>query len=293
MRKCQDLQTGELWAVKTILVSSFIGEDSRGADKVGKLPKTSRADAYQELAALTTVIGVRAAVQLREFYEEPVSSQPGTSFLYVVTELSGGGDLRHALTERGSLAEDDARAVLRSIFQCCVDMQSRGLLHRDIKLENILLSSQHDFHDGVTLGDFGLAIDLSVEHRATEVAGTPLYIAPEVILSGFDKHRGTEMDGVPSTSTDPGHSYSFEADMWGCGVVLYALLSGYLPFEPRASFDFPTVCKSIIRGEWSFSDPVWHMVSDSGRDLIARCLTVDPKRRITAHEALSHPWMLE
>ena len=252
-----------------------------------QVPESTRECIYDELRALACVRGSASGttLQMREFFDEPVySSHLGPTrarylynVVYVITELVAGGDLLSAVTDRGSLAEEDARAVFRSLMQCCMDLQSRGVLHRDIKLENIMLRDPHDFHKGIKLVDFGLATDINRDGPAEKVCGTPMNVAPEIVAVGLRRSRGEEI--AP---------YGSECDVWSAGVLLYTLLSGSPPFDP---IDFSDLYAMILQGSYKYDDPAWQMVTDSAKDLVTRCLTVDPSKRISPIEALDHPWL--
>jgi len=261
------------------------------AKRYAVIPDSSRNDVYDELCVLASLCGdqrsaaVRDAVQLREFFEEEDPLRPGRSLVYVVTEYLAGGDLLSAVSERGSLPEEEARGVFRSLLQCCVDIQSRGIIHRDIKLENVMLTAPHDFHNGVKLIDFGLATDTTVSGPATRICGTPLNVAPEVIEIAVSGRQGEA-----KTSGSAKASYGHECDIWSAGVSLFFMLSGEPPFHAA---NLPSLFNAILSGSYSFRDPAWFMVSDSAKDLVARCLSVDPSARITASQALRHPWLHE
>lgn len=253
---------------------------------------------------MAELLGVRNAVQLREYFEEPRSGASSACWLFssrstqrsasgitffVVTELLAGGDLLSAVQERGSLAEEDARRAFASLMQACSGMRKRGVIHRDIKLDNVLLSSFiGDISSAVKLADFvGLATRISPDRPPTKVCGTPSTVAPEILVYGSRRlSSSAQQQGAqrPALST----TYGPECDVWSCGVALYTMLSGAQPFSGAT---IPDLYRKIKRGQYDFRDPAFEMVSDSALDLICRCLTVDPAARITPEEALRHPWV--
>ena len=265
------------------------------------VPLTSKEDIVAELSILASLstpidartrdVSTRNVIQLREFYEEPHPTQPGNLLVYIVTELLAGGDLLQAVEERGSLSEEDARGVFKSLLRCLVDLKMRGVIHRDVKLENIALKTPHDFHNGVTLMDFGLATDTNLNGQPTACCGTPLNVAPEIIEAAIANY---ELDSADCSATwhRTKVCYGFECDVWSAGVALFAMLSGETAFRVGAN-GASDLYASITAGRYNFWDPAWQMVSDSAKDLVIRCLTVDPKKRITAQEALGHPWLQE
>ena len=231
---------------------------------------------------MVTLQGCAPILQLREYYEEADGPVASHSVFYVVSELATGGNLLFHTQDRGSLPEEDARAVFAALMQSCMFMRDARVVHRDIKLENLVLSRAHDFESPVKLVDFGLAKILAPDERPTQICGTPYYVAPEILEYAYSKKASRGVD-------DPRRpTYSFECDIWSSGVTLFLLLSGCYPFSDD---DIPQLYRKIRHGDVDFSDPAWEMVDESAQDLIRGCLTVDPAKRFTAEQALSHPWM--
>ena len=205
---------------------------------------------------------------------------------YIVSSLCRGGDLAQALEMRGCLCEEDARNVIAGILRGLAHLHSRGVAHRDIKLENILLTdSKHDMSK-VKIIDMGFAKQL-VNRNATPnaeafntVCGTPMYIAPEMI-------RPTVLTGEIQSEA----RYGTQADMWSCGIVLFCLLSGCPPFEATANTTMFDLFSDIEKADYDFWDPVWETVSEDALAMIEALLEADPSKRLTAEEALRHPWM--
>lgn len=189
--------------------------------------------------------------------------------VYLICELLTGGELLDAVLERGNYSEADARMCFAQLLRGLQYLHQRGVVHRDLKLENLLLSSQDDIGKGVKIADFGLAKNQASGTLRT-VCGTPQYVAPEVINGG------------------PGHKYGPEVDLWSAGVVLFILLAGYPPFYNENE---PQLFNQIRRGEYSFNDAVWDGVTGDAKDLIRQLLQVDPTKRLSAQQALSHKWM--
>lgn len=186
---------------------------------------------------------------------------------YIVMEMMGGGDLAGYVEERGSVPECDARDVISSVLNAVIKMKEKSVVHRDIKLENILLRHAGSLVD-VKVADFGLS-KMTRGGPLRTACGTLSYCAPEVIGS----HAG---------------GYSHPSDVWASGVVMYVMLSGYPPFD--SSDGVPALLSSMRRGV-SFDDPAWELVGEDAKDLIGRMLIADPSARITAEDALAHPWM--
>eukprot|EP00192_Tetraselmis_astigmatica_P021690 CAMPEP_0117677646 /NCGR_PEP_ID=MMETSP0804-20121206/16856_1 /TAXON_ID=1074897 /ORGANISM="Tetraselmis astigmatica, Strain CCMP880" /LENGTH=287 /DNA_ID=CAMNT_0005486943 /DNA_START=187 /DNA_END=1050 /DNA_ORIENTATION=- len=187
--------------------------------------------------------------------------------VYLVTTMLPGATLQQAVTERGSYAEEDARAVIKQILSAIAHMHSLGVAHRDLKPENVMLSCELD-HTAVTIIDFGLSVRTTEKGDSMMLStpcGTPLYTAPEVFEG----------------------RYGLNCDVWSAGIILHVLLSGYPPFVAASISDLYSVLKSCKL----FMDPVWQVISPEAADLVSRLLTVDPQLRCSAEEALRHPWL--
>eukprot|EP00873_Tetraselmis_striata_P015680 jgi/Tetstr1/435944/TSEL_024825.t1 len=222
--------------------------------------KMKRATVVNELRILQS-LDHRNILRYREHFEED-----GQYLL--VTEYLQGRDLLSSVVDRGSYAEEDARAVIIQILEALAHVHSKGVAHRDLKLENIMLCSKLD-STTLKIIDFGLAGCISEERPClTEVCGTPSYAAPEVL------QRDAE--------------YDTQCDMWAVGVMLFMLLSGEPPFQAKT---LPQLVKTVRSGLFSFQDPAWELVSDEAKSLVQKLLTIDPAERPTAKEALQHPWL--
>eukprot|EP00951_Prasinocladus_malaysianus_P030459 scaffold287019_cov45-Prasinocladus_malaysianus.AAC.1 len=228
---------------------------------------TTTSETKRELEALLAVQGAPGTVQIHDHFQHFETSCSG-SVVYIVTDLMSGRDLDGLLTARGSFVEDDVMEIMRQVFTACAELHERGVVHRDIKLENVMLSDEHVYHKGVKLIDFGLSVCLQGRRQRLKRCGTPFCIAPEVIGRSV---------------------YGCEVDIWSCGVMMYSLLCGFPPFY---SSSMTVLFRKISNRALSYSDPAWYLISEGAIDLINRCLTVDPDVRITARDALNHPWML-
>ncbi|XP_028272968.1 calcium/calmodulin-dependent protein kinase type II subunit beta [Parambassis ranga] len=144
-----------------------------------------------------------------------------------------------------------------------------GVVHRDLKPENLLLASKCK-NAAVKLADFGLAIEVQGEQQAWfGFAGTPGYLSPEVLRK---------------------EAYGKPVDIWACGVILYILLVGYPPFWDE---DQHKLYQQIKAGAYDFPSPEWDTVTPEAKNLINQMLTINPAKRITAQEALKHPWVCQ
>mmetsp|Transcript_11383 Transcript_11383/g.24608 ORF Transcript_11383/g.24608 Transcript_11383/m.24608 type:complete len:465 (-) Transcript_11383:97-1491(-) len=189
---------------------------------------------------------------------------------YLLMERLRGGELFDRM-QRGPFHEDQARRILRELLVTVRHCHSVGVVHRDLKPENLLFVS--DAEDAqLKLTDFGYAAILPVSGRLSGLSGTPDYVAPE-ILSWYSG-RGVE--------------YGSAADIWSVGVILYIMLCGYTPFYAD---DEEALVKKVRKAEVVFDSPAWENVSKSAKDLVSRCLALNPLHRPTAEAALSHPWL--
>jgi len=191
-------------------------------------------------------------IRLYEIIESP-------NDIYVVMEYVKGGELFDYIVEKGRLVEDEARQFFQQIVSGVEYCHRNMVVHRDLKPENLLLDS--NMH--VKIADFGLSNVMRDGRFLKTSCGSPNYAAPEVISGKL--YAGPEVD------------------VWSCGVILYALLCGSLPFDDE---NIPNLFKKIKNG-------IFHMpnhLSPGARDIIPRMLLVDPLKRITLAEIRQHPW---
>jgi len=191
----------------------------------------------------------------------------------LVMELAKGGELFDRLLEQGSLRESEAARLFSQLLEAVAELHSRGIVHRDLKPENLL------FYDNtadsqILLADFGLSDYEEELSKDSPVAGTPTYLAPEVIAQ-------TESSAAQ--------------DLWSCGVILFIILCGYPPFfsdEENEQDSETAVLKAVVKGRYNFHSAFWDQVSSEAKDLVSRLLCLDPQLRLSAREALRHPWIM-
>lgn len=189
--------------------------------------------------------------------------------LYLVTDLALGGELFDRICRKGSYFESDAADLVRATLSAVAYLHDHGIVHRDLKPENLLFRTPEDNAD-LLVADFGLSRIMDEEsfHVLTTTCGTPGYMAPEI----FNK---------------TGHGKP--VDVWAIGVITYFLLCGYPPFDRDSNLE---EMQAILVADYSFTPlEYWRNVSQAARKFIQSCLTVDPTARITAHDALQHPWI--
>uniref|UniRef100_A0AC35EQN1 Protein kinase domain-containing protein n=1 Tax=Panagrolaimus sp. PS1159 TaxID=55785 RepID=A0AC35EQN1_9BILA len=188
-------------------------------------------------------------------------------FHYLVFDLVTGGELFEDIVAREFYSEADASHCIQQILESIAYCHANNIVHRDLKPENLLLASRAK-GAAVKLADFGLAIEVQGDSEAWYgFAGTPGYLSPEVLKK------------------DP---YGRAVDLWACGVILYILLVGYPPFWDE---DQHRLYNQIKAGAYDYPSPEWDTVTPEAKHLIDSMLTVNPKKRITADQALRVPWI--
>lgn len=199
-------------------------------------------------------------VQLYEVYEE-------RAFCYLVMELMSGGELLEFIIEKKTFTEQEARSSVRCVLQALAYMHDKRVAHRDIKPENLLLSDHKDLNS-VKLADFSFAKHVRKHNECRTLCGTPGYLAPEML------------ERFPA--------YGVKCDVWSVGCLLFLLLCGYLPFDDE---DDDVVFDLTRDGQFEFRPEFWKYVSKSAKTLVTKMLTVNPKKRISASNALKSHWI--
>ncbi|XP_014285393.1 calcium/calmodulin-dependent protein kinase type II alpha chain isoform X9 [Halyomorpha halys] len=191
------------------------------------------------------------------------------NYHYLVFDLVTGGELFEDIVAREFYSEADASHCIQQILESVNHCHQNGVVHRDLKPENLLLASKAK-GAAVKLADFGLAIEVQGEQHAWfGFAGTPGYLSPEVLKK---------------------EPYGKPVDIWACGVILYILLVGYPPFWDE---DQHRLYAQIKSGSYDYPSPEWDTVTPEAKNLINQMLTVNPAKRITASDALKHPWICQ
>ena len=253
-----------------------ITKRSTGIEYAGKF--TIQQEAHKELRALQALqrydgltIDSSSSSDSILTHHDAFNDDSG-HYTCIVSDLMKGPTLLAALHDRGSYSEEDARAIMRQILEALVIIHESGMVHRDIKLDNVLLSSA-ECHTSIKIADFGFAASWSEsEPKLKQRCGTPLFISPE------QADLSSECE------------YDNKVDVWAAGVILFMLLSGYPPFWGRDLLD---LLHSIAKKNPQFTDPAWELVSPEAKDLVLHMLAKEPSSRFSAEEALRHPWILE
>jgi serine/threonine protein kinase len=203
-------------------------------------------------------------LKLRSFFET-------SDNVVLELELLEGTDLFDYISQEGMLKEEEAALITQDILQSLEAMNRVGLAHRDLKPANILMCNREKDNVSVKVGDFGMSTFVGVDGLLRGRCGTPGYVAPEIL---------TASSGV---------GYGNKVDMFSAGVILYVMLCGYEPYYGESEKALVDANKLAIV---DFPESDWQNVSLEARDLIRQMLKPDPKGRITAKDALEHPWIV-
>lgn len=217
--------------------------------------------AFRALLKLQDGRGDGGVVQCHGVFEDD-------RFVYIVMELLQGGQLLPRVADRDrypSYCENDVVTLVRAITRALANLHNVAIAHRDVKPENILYASQSR-DPTVKLVDFGISQPCS-EHQANDMVGTPLYVAPEVLLR---------------------QPYGIAADMWSLGVIVHILLTGYPPFDDD---DLVKLVNKVKTRTPKLDGEEWQAVTSNAHHFVTNLLERDVSRRMTAGDALAHPWL--
>ncbi len=178
---------------------------------------------------------------------------------YILMEYCPKGNLLDYVIRNSRLSEDVAKTIMCQIFTGLQYIHSLNVSHRDLKLENILFDDDYN----IKICDFGLSKILDENHLTNTPLGTPCYTSPECF-------SGNSYDG-------------FKTDIWSCGVILYAMVTGFMPWTER---NVNKLAEQINKGEYKIPE----QISQECADLISKLLTIDPNKRISIEDAKKHIW---
>ncbi|GAB2226848.1 hypothetical protein Drorol1_Dr00008641 [Drosera rotundifolia] len=216
-------------------------------------------DVRREVEIMHHLAGHPNVIAIKAAYEDAVA-------VHFVMELCAGGELFERIVKRGHYTERKAANLARTIVSVVEACHSLGVMHRDLKPENFLFVDEKEDSPLETI-DFGLSIFFKPGDIFNDVVGSPYYVAPEVLRK----------------------RYGPEADVWSAGVIIYILLSGVPPFWAETEEE---IFEEVLHGDLDFSSDPWPNISEGAIDLVRRMLVRDPKKRLTAHEVLCHPWIM-
>jgi|Transcript_52561 calcium-dependent protein kinase len=241
--KCTNKSTGVTRAVKSISKSQM-----------------KNLDRFKQEIAIMKIMDHPNIIKLYESFEDHRN-------IYLVMELSTGGELFDRIIDAGHFTEVQAACVMQHMFRAIFYMHENHICHRDLKPENFLFASKDPIEKcALKVIDFGLACKFSADQVLTTKAGTPYYVAPQVLAGKYDQ----------------------SSDLWSLGVIMYVVLCGYPPFYGETDAD---VLAKVRLGNFSFNAADWKNISEDAKNLIRMLLKMNPKDRYTAEQALNHVWV--
>ncbi|EJD08478.1 Pkinase-domain-containing protein [Fomitiporia mediterranea MF3/22] len=259
----KELSSTKVKVVGNYTLGRVIGEGTYGKVRLGTHRLTSTRVAIKQIPKAMSAALTREIHHHRRLHHPHVCKLyeviATESTIWLVTELCSGGELFDYLAEKGRLSEEESRAIFGQLCLAVGYIHEKGVVHRDLKLENVLL----DERCRIKLGDFGFTREFERGSLLDTYCGTTGYAAPEMLMA--KKYLGPEVD------------------IWSLGVILYCLLTGTLPFDDD---DEAVMREKIIVGE--FENPDW--LSADARDLLRNILQYDPAKRLSITQILAHPW---
>ncbi|KAK8663979.1 hypothetical protein V6N13_083784 [Hibiscus sabdariffa] len=219
-------------------------------------------DVKREVKILEALKGHENVVQFHNAFED-------ASYVYIAMELCEGGELLDRILAKkdSRYTEKDAAVVVRQMLKVAAECHLRGLVHRDMKPENFLFKSTRE-DSALKATDFGLSDFIKPGKKFQDIVGSAYYVAPEVL----------------KRKSGP------ESDVWSIGVITYILLCGKRPFWDKTK---DGIFKEVLRNKPDFRRKPWPTISDSAKDFVKKLLVKEPPARLTAAQALSHPWVRE
>ncbi|KZT70626.1 Pkinase-domain-containing protein [Daedalea quercina L-15889] len=262
----RELSSQKIRVVGNYTLGKVIGEGTYGKVRLGVHRLTGTRVAIKQIPKAMSASLTREIHHHRQLHHPHITQLfeviATESNIWLVTELCSGGELFDYLAEKGRLSEEETRVIFGQLCLAVAYVHSKGIVHRDLKLENVLL----DEHCRVKLGDFGFTREFERGILLETFCGTTGYASPEMLMA--KKYLGPEVD------------------VWSLGVILYTLLTGTLPFDDD---DEDIMKEKVIRGE--FEDPEW--LSDESRNLLKSILQTDPEKRPTIAQILAHTWFTQ
>ncbi|KAJ6598435.1 Pkinase-domain-containing protein [Mycena vulgaris] len=259
----KELSSNKIRVVGNYTLGKVIGEGAYGKVRMGTHRLTSVRVAIKQIPKAMSASLTREIHHHRQLHHPHVTQMyeviATESSIWIVTELCCGGELFDYLVEKGRLSEDETKVIFGQLCLAVGYLHDKGIVHRDLKLENVLL----DERCRVKLGDFGFTREFERGALMETFCGTTGYASPEMLQGR--KYLGPEVD------------------VWSLGIILYCLLTGTLPFDDD---DENVMRQKIIIGE--FEDPEW--LSTESRDLIKNILQQDPTKRLPISQILTHAW---
>jgi len=234
-----------------------------GIDRAIKMIKTNEIPEEERNAMLKEVSILKSLdhpniIKMFDMYQDE-------TYYYIVIEYCSGGELFDRVKNNSDgFSEKEAAGYLRQLLSALSYLHARQIVHRDLKAENLLFENEK-IDANMKLIDFGVSCEYFKGKKLKETLGTPYYIAPEVLLQSYDE----------------------KCDIWSCGVIMYIILCGYPPFSGD---DDKEIIENVKKGDFIF-DSDWDGRSEEAKALIRKMLQMNPKKRISASDALKDPWI--
>lgn len=259
-----DRVTGDIVAIKSLPIGSDESETEQ--DQEGERKQCDNDILTEEEIRIARSLDHPHLVKTFDVFRDEQAGK-----VHMVMEFVAGGELQARVdNEDGNqISEINAARIARNILSAVVYLHDRGIVHRDIKLENVLVVDV-DIHQPmrVKLADFGSSTTLTSKRtKLNSAVGTPFYLPPEMI-----EHK----------------DYDSAVDLWACGVLLYITISQQLPF---LGFEIEEYFANVLTQPLEFPDDSWNLISIEAQDFISALMRKDPHKRMTARQALLHPWL--
>ncbi|EER11618.1 Calcium-dependent protein kinase, putative [Perkinsus marinus ATCC 50983] len=243
-------------------VSKAINKSTAAVRAVKTISKShvKNIDRFKQEIAIMKMLDHPNIIKLFETFEDHRN-------IYLIMELCTGGELFDRIIEVGHFTEVQAAIIMQQILRAIYYMHENHIMHRDLKPENFLFSTKEPLEKScLKIIDFGLSTKFGKDDIMTTKAGTPYYVAPQVLAGKYDE----------------------SCDLWSCGVIMYILLCGYPPFYGETDAD---VLTKVRLGNYTFNASDWKGISEDAKDLIRKLLKINPRDRYTAEQALNHLWV--
>eukprot|EP01066_Platyproteum_vivax_P002571 Platyproteum_vivax@DN1314_c0_g1_i1.p1 len=260
LQNCFDIEVKKLGQGTYGSVCKAVDRQTRAVRAVKTISKqqVKNVERFRQEIAIMKIMDHPNIIKLYETFEDQRN-------IYLVMELCTGGELFDRIIDEGHFTEKDAAQLVKQILAAVYYCHQNNVMHRDLKPENFLfLTKEPD--SPLKIIDFGLSCRFTPGQIMSTKAGTPYYVAPQVLAGKYDE----------------------SCDLWSAGVIMYILLCGYPPFYGETDAD---VLSKVRLGTYTFNQPDWRHVSDDAKDLIRKLLKMQPKDRLTAAQALQHPWI--